>query len=85
MCIRDSRFPDEAYRQAGATVVDTAAEALAGAVAVARVQPPSLEEVAALPEGVSVISFLQPVASSDIVAALADRGATCLLYTSRCV
>src|ERR1019366_8574393 len=40
------------------------------------VQPPSLEEVAALPDGVSVISFLQPVASSDAVKALADRGAT---------
>ncbi len=71
-----ARFPDDAYREAGATVVDTAADALAGAAAVARVQPPSLEEVAALPEGVSVISFLQPVASSDIVKALADRGAT---------
>jgi NAD(P) transhydrogenase subunit alpha len=71
-----ARFPDEAYRQAGATVVDSAADALSGAGFVARVQPPSLEEVAALPDGVSVISFLQPVASSDAVKALADRGAT---------
>jgi H+-translocating NAD(P) transhydrogenase subunit alpha len=71
-----ARFPDEAYRQAGATVVGTAAEALVGAGFVARVQPPTLEETAALPEGVSVISFLQPVASADVVKALADRGAT---------
>ncbi len=71
-----ARFPDDAYREAGATMVDTAADALAGAVFVARVQPATVEEVAALPEGVSVISFLQPVASADVVKALADRGAT---------
>ena len=71
-----ARFPDDAYREAGATVVDTAAGALAGAAFVARVQPPTVGEVAALPEGVSVISFLQPVASADVVKALADRGAT---------
>ena len=43
---------------------------------VARVQPPTLAEVAALPAGVSTISFLQPVASAEVVKALADKGAT---------
>ena len=71
-----ARFTDDAYRQAGATVVDSAADALAGASVVARVQPPTPEEVAALPEGVSLISFLQPVAAADTVQALAARGAT---------
>jgi NAD(P) transhydrogenase subunit alpha len=71
-----ARFADDAYRAAGATVADSAAAALSGAAVVARVQPPTLEEVAALPEGVSLISFLQPVASADVVEALAGRGAT---------
>jgi NAD(P) transhydrogenase subunit alpha len=71
-----ARFTDDAYRQAGATVVDSAADALAGASVVARVQPPTPEEVAALPEGVSLISFLQPVAAVGTVQALAARGAT---------
>jgi H+-translocating NAD(P) transhydrogenase subunit alpha len=71
-----ARFPDDAYRQAGATVVDSAAAALAGASVVARVQPPTIEEVAALPEGISLISFLQPVAAAETVRALAGRGAT---------
>ena len=71
-----ARFTDDAYRQAGATVVDGASDALAGASVVARVQPPTAEEVAALPQGVSLISFLQPVAAADIVQALAARGAT---------
>jgi NAD(P) transhydrogenase subunit alpha len=71
-----ARFSDEAFRQAGATVVDDAAAALSGAAVVARVQPPTDDEVAALPEGVSLISFLQPVAAAETVQALAARGAT---------
>ena len=71
-----ARFTDDAYRQAGATVVADAPAALAGAAMVAKVQPPSVEEVAQLPDGVSVISMLQPVASADVVKALAAKGAT---------
>jgi len=71
-----ARFPDELYRQAGATVVADAAAALEGAAIAVRVQPPTLDEVAGLPEGVSLISFLQPVAEADTVRALADRAAT---------
>ncbi len=69
-------FPDTAYEQAGASVVADAASALAGASVVARVQPPALHEVDQLPDGVSLVSFLQPVASSEVVKALADKGAT---------
>src|ERR1700722_7930172 len=71
-----ARFSDDDYRQAGATVVADAAAALSGVALVARVQPPTVEEVAALPEGVSLISFLQPVAAADTVKALAARRAT---------
>jgi NAD(P) transhydrogenase subunit alpha len=71
-----ARFPDEQFAEAGATVVPDARSALAGAAVVARVQPPTLEEVAEMPEGVSVISFLQPVAAAESVAALAAKGAT---------
>ena len=71
-----ARFSDDEFREAGATVEPDPAATLSGASIVARVQPPSLEEVAALPAGVSVISFLQPVAAADIVQALAAKGAT---------
>jgi NAD(P) transhydrogenase subunit alpha len=71
-----ARFPDDAYQQAGATVVADAAAALTGAAMVAKVQPPTIDEVARLPEGVSLISMLQPVASADVVKALAAKGAT---------
>jgi len=71
-----ARFGDEEFAEAGATVVPDAAAALQGADFVAHVQPLTVEEVALLPEGVSVMSFLQPVASSDVVQALAAKGAT---------
>jgi H+-translocating NAD(P) transhydrogenase subunit alpha len=71
-----ARFSDEAFREAGATVGSDVASTLDGASMVARVQPPTLSEVADLPAGVSVISFLQPVQASDVVKALADKGAT---------
>ncbi len=71
-----ARFPDQAYEEAGATVAADAPGALSGAAVVARVQPPTLDEVAQLPDGVSVVSFLQPVASAEVVAALAAKGAT---------
>ncbi len=71
-----ARFADEEFRAAGATVGDDAASALAGAAVSARVQPPTMAEVAALPDGVSTISFLQPLAATDVVQALAAKGAT---------
>ena len=71
-----ARFSDEEFVEAGATVVPDVPSALQGADFVAHVQPLTLDEVALLPEGVSVMSFLQPVASSDVVEALAAKGAT---------
>jgi H+-translocating NAD(P) transhydrogenase subunit alpha len=71
-----ARFSDEQYREAGATVVPDAGSALHGASIVALVQPPTVDEVADLPDGVSLISFLQPVAAAETVRALAAKGAT---------
>ncbi|HEY2563949.1 MAG TPA: NAD(P)(+) transhydrogenase (Re/Si-specific) subunit alpha, partial [Acidimicrobiales bacterium] len=71
-----ARFPDAAYERAGASVLPDAAAVLSGAAMVARVQPPSVEEVAQLPEGVSVVSFLQPGQAPEIVEALAAKKAT---------
>ena len=71
-----ARFSDDDFVRAGATVVADAASAVQGADFVAHVQPLSVDEVALLPDGVSVMSFLQPVAATDIVQALAAKGAT---------
>ncbi|MED5199055.1 MAG: NAD(P)(+) transhydrogenase (Re/Si-specific) subunit alpha, partial [Gemmatimonadota bacterium] len=47
-----SHFSNEEYREAGATIAPDAGAALQGAGVVLKVQAPTDEEVAALPEGV---------------------------------
>jgi NAD(P) transhydrogenase subunit alpha len=71
-----ARFADDRYREAGAVVKGDAAETVSGAALVAGVQAPTPAEVAIFPSGVSVISFLQPLADLDVVRALAARRAT---------
>ena len=72
----ESRFSDEDFSKVGAIVAPDAASALGGADALARVQPPTPEEVSALPRDISLVSFLQPVAEAETVRALAAKGAT---------
>jgi NAD(P) transhydrogenase subunit alpha len=67
---------DEAYQQAGAKIVKSAATLLGEADAVLKVQAPSAAEVALLKKGTVLISFLQPATQGDIVRALAKRGVT---------
>jgi NAD(P) transhydrogenase subunit alpha len=67
---------DEAYQQAGATIVKSAATLLGEADAVLKVQAPSTAEVELIKKGAVLISFLQPATQGDIVRALAKRGVT---------
>ncbi|MDZ7779348.1 MAG: Re/Si-specific NAD(P)(+) transhydrogenase subunit alpha [Gemmatimonadota bacterium] len=71
---------DREYGDAGATV-GSAAETLEGAELVLRINPPSTsdpDELAALPEGVILISFLNPLTRPDLVRRLADGGTTAI-------
>src|ERR1700684_1043271 len=45
-----------------------------------RVNPPTLDEVALLPEGSTHLSFLSPLLAQDIVKALNDRRVTILSF-----
>jgi H+-translocating NAD(P) transhydrogenase subunit alpha len=69
-------FPDEAYVEAGATLVDGAA--VADAALVARVAPPSVDEASALSKGTVLLSFMAPHRNLDTVRVLAERGITTL-------
>ncbi len=71
-----SRFSDSDYVEAGASVAPDAEAAMRGAAVVARVQPPTEEEARALPEGVSLVSFLQPQSEAGVVKVMGERGAT---------
>jgi NAD(P) transhydrogenase subunit alpha len=72
----EAHFTDAAYGDKGATVVGSVAELMAGAQIVAKVQAPTPEEVATMPEGVTVVSFLAPATQLDTVTALVQKGAT---------
>jgi H+-translocating NAD(P) transhydrogenase subunit alpha len=63
--------PDAAYEQAGASVGD----GFSGEV-VAKVAPPSAEEIGRLGRGAVLIAFLQPLTAADTARALADGGVT---------
>ncbi len=69
-------FPDERYAEAGAQVAADVAACVRGADVVVRVQPPTPDEAAQLPEGVSILSFFQPGAAADVLPVLAERRVT---------
>ena len=70
-----AHFSDDSYTKVGATIV----ESPAGDVNL-RVNPPTLEEVAKLPEGSTHLSFLSPLLASDVVRAMNDRRITILSF-----
>jgi H+-translocating NAD(P) transhydrogenase subunit alpha len=72
-------FPDAAYEEAGARVVD---DVYGEADAVAKVQSPGEEEVARLREGQVLVGFLQPLTDPEGIARLAARGVTAFAMES---
>jgi NAD(P) transhydrogenase subunit alpha len=67
-----AHHPDSAYEEAGVTVEGSGLE---GDV-VAKVGPPTSEEIRALPEGAVLVGFLQPLTAADTVRALAEAKVT---------
>ena len=67
-------FRDEDY--AGAAIGGSAAEVLSNCQVLLKVQPPSAEEIAALPAGAVLLGFLQPYSDAARVKLLADRKIT---------
>src|SRR3954447_13327184 len=63
-------FPDAAYEEAGARLVDEWADAEAGV----KVQKPSEEEASRLRDGQVLIGFLQPLTDPEGIEQLAQRG-----------
>ncbi len=69
-------YTDESYAAAGATIVPDAASVFGGADLILKVQKPEPGEVTLLRQGSALISFLQPLVNTDLVAAIARQGAT---------
>ncbi|MCW5665168.1 MAG: Re/Si-specific NAD(P)(+) transhydrogenase subunit alpha [Piscinibacter sp.] len=73
-----ANFADDTYRAAGAEVVGSAAELWAGSDIVFKVRPPTLDEVALMREGGTLIGFVWPAQNPQLMDALAARKATVL-------
>jgi len=69
-------FADAAYEAKGASIEADLDRLLDGADMVARLQPPTPDEAVRWPEGISLVSLLQPTAHIETVRALAARHAT---------
>jgi NAD(P) transhydrogenase subunit alpha len=68
-------IPDSAYEEAGAQLVDDAAEAFACDVVV-KVAPPGAQETALLGSDSVLIGFLQPLTNGAGISTIAQTGAT---------
>jgi NAD(P) transhydrogenase subunit alpha len=71
-----AKILDAEYATAGAEVVSDFAQASQKADAIVRIRIPSLEDVAALREGSTLVSPLMPLSNVDVVRALAARNVT---------
>ena len=78
----EAAFSDKAYSDAGATVAPDAAATLAGAGLVVRVNPPSAEDAATVPEGAAVLSFFGVAQADDSCAPWPPRRRRCSASTS---
>lgn len=77
-----SNFSDETYQSAGASIAATAADLWATADVVLKVRAPSLEEVALMRAGTTLISFIWPAQNPALMDALAARKVTVLAMDS---
>jgi NAD(P) transhydrogenase subunit alpha len=67
-------FADDAYAAAGAELAPNASAAIAGAGIVVRVRAPDAAEADALPAGIVLIGFLEPLTDAEGVERLRRRG-----------
>ncbi len=67
-----AHYPDEHYREAGATLVDRAAAL--GAELLAKVRKPDAEEVAAMAQDAVYVGFMESCGDDEILAAMQAKG-----------
>ncbi|MGN6579667.1 MAG: Re/Si-specific NAD(P)(+) transhydrogenase subunit alpha [Bordetella sp.] len=73
-----ANFSDDAYRAAGADIVDSAATLWATSDLVFKARPPSAQEVALMREGGILVGFIWPAQNPDLMQQLAAKKATVL-------
>lgn len=69
-----SSISDKQYEDAGATLMRTAGEVLAGADIVLKVQAPTTDELKAMKKGALVAAILAPYQNTDLIQTMANSG-----------
>ena len=77
-----ANFSDASYRDAGATVVESASKLWGAADIVFKVRGPSAEEVGLLREGGVLVSFIWPAQNPELLLQLAAKKATVMAMDS---
>jgi len=77
-----ANFSDDAYRAAGAQIIDSAASVWASSDIVFKVRGPTMEEVGLMREGGTLISFIWPAQNPELMQQLAAKKATVLAMDS---
>ncbi|MGO7133586.1 Re/Si-specific NAD(P)(+) transhydrogenase subunit alpha [Rhizobium leguminosarum] len=72
---RRAGFSDETYRAVGVTVVEKAAALFAQADVIAKVRPPTPQEVSQLSAGKTLISFFSPAQDPELLESIRASGA----------
>ncbi|MFC6978330.1 Re/Si-specific NAD(P)(+) transhydrogenase subunit alpha [Microbulbifer taiwanensis] len=78
----EASFTDEAYIEAGAEIRKDFKHCLEGAGLVLKVQAPSDEELALIPEGATLVAFLKPAQNAELLQKFADRKINALAVES---
>jgi NAD(P) transhydrogenase subunit alpha len=73
-----ARFSDEAYAEAGVTVLPAAADVWSQADIVIKVRPPEASELEHARSGQTLISFVWPAQSTELLESLRDKGVTAI-------
>ncbi len=69
-----SNFSDDEFKEAGATIASTVAEALGSADVIFKVQRPEAEEVGMMKNGAMLAAIMSPFAERDLVDKYAEAG-----------
>jgi len=77
-----ANFDDDAYRAAGAEVIEGAAALWAKSDIVFKVRAPSVEEVGLMRVGATLVSFIWPAQNPELMKRLAEKKATVLAMDS---
>ena len=73
-----SSFPDAAFEEVGASIVDAASAIWGESDLILKVEPPTVEEANSMREGAFLISFIWPDENEAMVQVLQDRKVNCI-------